>query len=144
MSVGRICTRVVATAAAEETVLEVARRMKEHNVGTIVIVDSSRGPRGIVTDRDIVMRCVARELDPAATPVSVVMSPEVRAVDEATPIEQAVKTMAGVGIRRLVVTGPGGKLVGLLALDDVTQLLAEETGAIGRLLATAPGLAARL
>jgi CBS domain-containing protein len=134
MSVGRICTRVVATAAPEETVLAVARRMATHNVGALVIVNGKREAMAIVTDRDIVLRCVARELDPGTTPVERVMTRAARSVDESTPIEQALRTMASAGTRRLVVTGEGGKLVGLLALDDVVQLLTEEAEAIGRLL----------
>lgn len=134
MSVGRICTRVVVTASPGESVLTVARRMKEHDVGTVVVVSPSREPLAIVTDRDIVTRAVSARLDPEATPVSLVMTRDVRTVDEATPIEQAVRTMAGAGVRRLVVTGERGALAGLLSLDDVVELLAEEAEAIGRLL----------
>jgi CBS domain-containing protein len=125
---------VVATAGSDETVLEVARRMAQHNVGTLVIVNEKSEPLAIVTDRDIVIRCVAPELDPRSTPVSVIMSRAVRSVDESTPIEQALRTMASAGARRLVVTGAEGRLVGVLALDDVAQLVAEEAEAIGRLL----------
>jgi CBS domain-containing protein len=62
------------------------------------------------------------------------MSRDVHSVDESTPIEQAVATMSGAGTRRLVVTGPEAKLVGILSVDDVMQLLAEETDSIGKLL----------
>jgi CBS domain-containing protein len=134
MSAGRICTRVVATGAPDETVQAVARRMAKHNVGALVIVNGKRDALAIVTDRDIALRCVAQGLDPASTPVAQVMTREARSVDESTPIEQALKTMASAGTRRLVVTGEGGKLVGVLALDDIVQLLAEEAEAIGRLL----------
>lgn len=134
MSVGRICTRIVATATPEESVLVAARRMEENNVGTLVVVDEARRPRGIVTDRDIVTRAVAVERPPHETPVKAVMTPEVRSVDEATPIEQAVSTMASIGVRRLVVTGSDGLLLGLLSLDDVLELLAEEAESIGQLL----------
>lgn len=134
MSVGRIATRVVATASASENILDVARRMEEHNVGCIVIVDGSNEPVGIVTDRDIVTRAVAKEMDASETPVSVVMTRGVRTVDESMPIEQAVATMGSAGARRLVVTGAGSKLVGVLSVDDVTELLTEEAESIGKLL----------
>lgn len=134
MSAGRICTRTVVTAAAGETVLEVARRMEEFDVGTVVVVNEETEPVGIVTDRDLVLRGIAHEHDPADTPVSVVMTREVRTVDEATPIEQALGSMAGAGARRLVVTGPRGKLVGILSVDDIVDLLAEEAASLGRLL----------
>jgi CBS domain-containing protein len=134
MSVGRICTRVVATASPDETIRTVAKRMVEYNVGTVVIAKGPPKPLGIVTDRDIVTRCVASGHDPETTPVSVIMTQEVRTVDEAVPIEQALRTMAGAETRRLVVTGEEGRLVGLVSLDDVLELLTEEAEAIGRLL----------
>lgn len=134
MSVGRIATRVVATASPSESVLDVARRMAESNVGCVVVVDGNQEAVGIVTDRDIVTRAVAKELDAPETPISVIMSRDVHSVDEFTPIEQALATMSGAGTRRLVVTGPEAKLVGILSVDDVMQLLAEETDSIGKLL----------
>ena len=134
MSVGRICTRTVATASPNETVAEVARRMAEYNVGTLAVVDDSGTAIAIVTDRDVTLRAVAAGHDPETTPVSVIMTREVRTVDEAVPIEQALKTMAGAGTRRLIVTGPEGKLAGLVAIDDVLELLAEEVESIGKVL----------
>lgn len=143
MSVGRICTRVVATAAPEETVREVARRMNEHDVGTLVVVGGpGEAPLGIVTDRDLVLRCLATNRDPDQTPLRDVMTVPVQAVDEHTPIEQAMTRMAHAGVRRLVVTGPGGALAGLLSLDDVLELVVDEVAIIGQLLAKqAPTLA---
>jgi CBS domain-containing protein len=134
MSTGRICTRAVVTAAARESVLDIARRMEEHGVGTVVVVDQEAKPVGIVTDRDLVLRCIAAELDPADTLVSGIMTQEVRTVDESTPIEQALRTMAGAGTRRLVVTGTGGKLAGLLSVDDFVELLAEEATSLGEIV----------
>jgi CBS domain-containing protein len=125
---------VVATATAEETVMDAAIRMRDNNVGCLVIVDGERKPVGIVTDRDIVTRSVADELNPSDTVVSAVMTDQPRSVDESTPIEQALSTMGGAGARRLVVTGEEGNLVGLLTLDDVLELMVEEATSIGAIL----------
>lgn len=133
MSVGRIATRVVATAARGESVLDVARRMDEMNVGCVVVVEAGK-PVGIVTDRDIVTRAVSKGLDLAQTPVSTVMTHDLRTVDESTPLEQAIATMGDVRARRLVVTGREGKLAGILSIDDVMELLVEESQSIGKLL----------
>lgn len=136
MSVGRICSRVVATATPEETVRVAARRMVRNDVGTLVVVEGGgvTRPVGLVTDRDITIRCVAADLDSDQTPVGTIMSTPVQSVGEHTPIEEAMERMANRAIRRLVVTGDQGFLVGLLSLDDVVRLLAEEAGSIGRLL----------
>lgn len=133
MSAGRICSRVTATVSPTETIREAARRMAQHHVGTLVALEGNR-PVGIVTDRDIAVRCVAAGLDPDQTPVSAVLTTELRSVHEGTAIQEALALMASAGTRRLVVTGDRGELVGILALDDVLDLLIGEAGAIGRIL----------
>jgi CBS domain-containing protein len=110
--------------------------MAEYAVGTIVVVEGERQTRavGIVTDRDLVVRCIAAELDPEATPVSAVMTAPVRSVDEDTPLEDAISRMAAAGTRRLVVTADGDRVAGILSLDDLLALFVEEAAAVGRLL----------
>jgi CBS domain-containing protein len=134
MSVGRVCSRVVATAATGESVSAGAARMAQFGVGSLVVVDEDRNPVGILTDRDVALRAVGAGLDPAVTPVSQVMSAPVRSVDESTPIEEALAVMERGGVRRLVVTGEGGILAGIFALDDALELVAEEVARVGRIL----------
>jgi CBS domain-containing protein len=135
MSAGKICVRSVHTALAGETLRDAARRMAEHGVGTLVVLDAERKPAGILTDRDIVVACVARDRDPGSTRVGDVMTRAVASVRESTPIEEALSAMARAHARRLAVTDDQGRLAGLLALDDVLDLLAEEAETIGRILA---------
>ena len=136
MSAGRICTRIVATVSPRETVRVAARRMAEHEVGTLVVVESDgvTRPIGIVTDRDIAIRCVGGGLDPDNTPVSKMMTSPVATVEEHSSVEDAVSRMAVTSARRLVVTGDEGELVGILSLDDVIGLITDEARAVGRLL----------
>ena len=142
MSAGRLCTRIVGFAAPSETIRDVARRMNENNVGSIVVVDEDRRPIGIITDRDITIRCVAQDREPAYTTVDELMTTPVRTVAESTPIEEALAIMRRVAARRLVVTDDRGALAGILALDDVLDLLAEETSTIAGILGReAPSLA---
>ena len=110
--------------------------MAEHDVGTLVVVGTGH-PRqaiGILTDRDLAVRCIAGRLDLDETVISAVMTSPVHSVDEHTPMEDAVAMMARNGTRRLVVTGEDNRLVGLLSLDDVLGVVVEEAGAIGQLL----------
>lgn len=134
MSVGRICTRVVHTAAPDETVRHAAGLMRQHNVGTLVVLDPGGRPIGLVTDRDIAVRLVGHRLNADETTISMIMTGPVSTVKEETPIESALEHMAGAKIRRLVVVDRNDQLVGLLALDDVLGLLVEETESIGRIL----------
>jgi CBS domain-containing protein len=91
-------------------------------------------PLGVLTDRDIALRCVAPGLSPDSTAISDVMTKPIACVHEAMPIETALSQMAGAQVRRLAVTDDEDQLVGILALDDILELLAEEAETIGRLI----------
>jgi signal-transduction protein with cAMP-binding, CBS, and nucleotidyltransferase domain len=103
-----------------------------------VVLGEDRKPAGILTDRDIALRCVAQRRDPETTQVGSVMSAPVTSVHESTPIETALARMVGAHARRLVVVDDDEQLVGILALDDVLELLAEEFTSIGKLLQQRP------
>jgi CBS domain-containing protein len=133
MSAGRICSRDVDTASYDESVLDAARRMRDRQVGTVIVVDEMR-PVGIVTDRDLTVRVLALGLDPQRTRVSEVMTPSPTTIREEDSIEAALGYMRAGRFRRLPVVGRDGRLLGILALDDVLELVAEELADIGQLL----------
>jgi len=134
MSAGRICIREVDTAEVVETVQEAAERMHSRNVGTLVVLNPEQQPLGIVTDRDLALRVVARGKDPFMTTVGEVMTLFPRTVHEETPIEDAIQVMRVGPFRRLPVVDRQGKLAGMLSIDDVLELLSEEFREIGQLL----------
>lgn len=115
-----------------------AARMRAEEVGTLVVVEDGNRPVGLITDRDIVTRCVAEARIPGQTRIEDVMSTPAICAPEDTPIEDALARMASLPQRRLVVTDARGLLVGLLALDDVLELLAEEAHTIGKLVRRLP------
>jgi CBS domain-containing protein len=133
MSVGRICSRDVDTVHFDESVLESARRMRDRQVGTVVVVDNMR-PVGILTDRDLTVRVLAAGLDAKVTRVSEVMTPSPTTIGEDDSIETAVGYMRAGRFRRLPVVGRDGRVIGILALDDVLELVADELADIGQLL----------
>jgi CBS domain-containing protein len=110
--------------------------MAEYDVGALVVLKEERGTRavGIVTDRDIVLRCVGEQLDPENTSVADIMTSPVFTVRDETPIHEALAKMASAGTRRLVVTAEGDRAAGILTLDDILADMAWETSAIGKLL----------
>jgi predicted transcriptional regulator len=108
--------------------------MLAQEVGTLVVTDREGCPEGILTDRDIVMRCVAEELAPARTKVRDVMTPDVHTVSEDLSLEAAMETMADREVRRLVVVNDAGRVCGIVSLDDFLEGLAAATEDIGRLL----------
>jgi len=134
MSAGRIAVRAVQVVGPGESAREAARRMVTEGVGTLVVLGGDRRPVGFVTDRDLMFHCVAEGRDPARTKVEAIMATPVVTVPEDLPIEDALVRMAETRVRRLAVVDRAGCLAGVLALDDVLELLAEEFGTIGRLL----------
>ena len=133
MSAGSICSREVDTANYSETVLDAARRMRDRQVGALIVVDDMT-PVGILTDRDLTVRVLAAGLDPQATRVSEVMTPSPTTIREDDAIQAGVSYMRAGRFRRLPVVGHNGRLVGILAIDDVLELVAGELADIGQLL----------
>lgn len=133
MSAGSICSREVDTANYGESVLDAARRMRDRQVGALIVVDDMT-PVGILTDRDLTVRVLAAGLDPQATRVSQVMTPSPTTIREDDSIQASVSYMRAGRLRRLPVVGHNGRLVGILALDDVLELVAGELADIGQVL----------
>ena len=144
MSVGRICIREVDFADADESAWQAAERMHQRSVGALIVLNQSKEPTGIITDRDLVERVMAKDLNPNTTEIKDVMTAEIKTISEDASIESALSLMRSGGFRRLPVVDTNGKLVGVLSLDDVLILLAEEFSQIGQLLAreTAQGVVA--
>ena len=134
MSVGRICVRHVDVAAPNESTLIAAQRMQNRHVGTLVVVDQERRPQGILTDRDLVVQVLAQSRDPDRTHVGDVMSRLPTLVYEDTPIEEALAVMRSGPNRRLIVIDRPGRLVGIVSLDDILSLAADEFKEVSELL----------
>jgi CBS domain-containing protein len=134
MSISSIYVRDVETIGPEVAVADVARRMRDRRVGTIVVVDEDRRPMGIVSDRDVTVRVVATGSDPARTKIRDIMTSMPTAVLRDTSVEAALGEMRMGRMRRLPVVDGLGKLVGIVSLDDVLRSLAQELGEVELLL----------
>ena len=137
MAVGEICNREVVIAEKALTVVDAAQLMRKHHVGDLVVVeekDGRRHPVGIVTDRDIVVEVVAAEVNPDALKVGDIMGPEVATVRESEGLFEALRYMRDKGVRRMPVVDREGGLVGILTLDDLLSLLAEEMTELAKLV----------
>lgn len=143
LTAGEICTREVVFADPGMLLGEAARLMRTHNVGSLVVVEE-RSPKerlvvGMVTDRDIATAVVAADRDPHAWRVGDIMSRDVVTAREQDSLLDLLAVMRRKGVRRLPVTGPKGELIGLVALDDLLGIVAEQMQA----LASAVGAAQR-
>ncbi len=129
MSISEFCNRNVISIQRSEPALGAAKLMRQHHVGSVIVVDDRNGvqvPVGIVTDRDLVIEIVATELDIAVITVGDIMVPELFTVKESTDVLEAIQFMRSKTIRRLPIVDEEGGLVGVLTLDDVLELLSEE------------------
>lgn len=140
MTIGEVCTRDVVFVRREDSVLEVARLMRDRHVGDVIVVDSdgpNKRPIGIVTDRDIVVGIVAQAPDKLAQlQVRDVCTSEVLTVNAADTVDTAVDLMQDRGIRRLPVVEFDGRLRGIVTFDDLFRVLARQltdlTHVVGR------------
>ena len=137
MAVGEICNRDVVITEKTGSVVDAAQLMRKHHVGDLVVVEDKGGrkhPVGIVTDRDIVVEVVAAGVNPESLKVGDIMGPEVATVRESEGLFEALRYMRNKGVRRMPVVDASGGLVGILTLDDLLSLLAEEMMELAKLV----------
>jgi CBS domain-containing protein len=137
MPIGEICNREVVIVERDTTTSEAAQLMRQHHVGDVVVVEDRDGakiPVGIVTDRDLVVEIMAPAIDQMAITVGDIMAPELATIRENTGIFETIEYMRAKGVRRVPVVDKGGGLIGILALDDLLELLAEELLALAKLV----------
>lgn len=97
-----------------------ARLISRHNVGALPVCSEDKRLRGMITDRDIVLRCVAAEEDPAQTTVRDIMTRNCATVSPGDDCREATRLMAAQQVRRLPVV-EGGKVVGMISLGDLAK-----------------------
>jgi CBS domain-containing protein len=120
-----IMTRGAECAKEAETLVDVARRMRMLDVGALPICGENGRLRGMVTDRDIVVKCVAAGDDPAARRVGELAQGDAITVGVDDSVEQALRTMMNADVRRLPVID-GHTLVGMVSLADLAMSLPDE------------------
>ncbi|MGZ5080836.1 MAG: CBS domain-containing protein [Usitatibacter sp.] len=139
MKTGDIGTRSVVTAKGSINLAQAAALMREKHVGSLVVLDEREPlrPIGIITDRDIVVKVVAGEVNARTVTVDEVLAGRTLAVArEDDPAVDSLRKMRRNGVRRLPVVDSRGQLVGIVALDDFlvaeSESLADMVEAMGR------------
>jgi CBS domain-containing protein len=118
MLVSEVMTRDVTAVPTDASVRDAARQMDQLNVGALPVCDGNRLV-GMITDRDITVRCTAAGSQPDATRVYDVMSGDVRWCREDDQVEQAEREMSHMQVRRLPVIDRKKNLVGIVSLGDL-------------------------
>ena len=124
LRVGDIMTNKVVTVPFGKTVLDVAKLMKKNNIGSVIVVEDKEGKhaKGIITERDIVYKLLAKGSDPYKANVEDLMSKPLRVVKPDTTIEEAAKAMRENKVKRLPVVNDNNELIGILSEGDIMKI----------------------
>ena len=120
MKIKDLMTRQIVSVSPEESTAVAARLLSRYNIGALPVCTGDGKLRGMITDRDIVLRCVAAEEDPQTLPIREIMTRRVVSVGGEEPVAAAAELMAKEQIRRLPVQ-ENGKVVGMVSLADLSR-----------------------
>lgn len=139
MTAGEVCIRQVQSVNKDAAIFDAARRMREFHVGDLVVIEERNGrriPVGILTDRDIVVSVAAQDLEHIRSLlVGDVVLPRLVTARTSDSVHAVLKTMRTHGIRRLPIVDESGTLCGILSLDDILGVLAEELSDVVKIIA---------
>lgn len=137
MKVGEYCKKSVVAIASSEDAAEAAKLMRAQHVGFLVVYrdgDSLQKPVGVLTDRDLVIGVMARDVDPHSVTVDDVMTRQPLIASDADELSDMLQAMRMAGIRRVPVVDVRGALIGIMAIDDaiavITGLMCDIAGSI--------------
>ncbi|MFE1558698.1 CBS domain-containing protein [Streptomyces sp. NPDC058734] len=136
-SVHEVMTSNPVTVGKLTSLAEAARVMRDADIGDVLVVDEGR-LHGIVTDRDLVIRGMAENLDPAETTVHAVCTTEPFTVRPGDDVHHAVALMRRAALRRLPVQTEDGELVGVVTLGDLA-VESDPGSALAAIAAAEPG-----
>jgi len=137
MIVGDVCSREVYVVRRGEPLAEAVREMRNRHVGAVVVADPAGEllrPVGILTDRDVICGQIARQADLFCLAVDDVMTPDPLTVSESAEVAEAVESLCKRGVRRAPVVAETGDLVGIVTLDDLLPVVADELSSLAQLM----------
>src|SRR5687767_10514799 len=114
MALDKLLEKKLVSCSPDTTVTQVAELMDRENIGAIVVTEDDE-PVGIITDRDIVVRCVVLRADCNETPVRQIMTEHIVTVKASDGIFDVIQAMKENRVRRVPVIDNGGKCIGLLS-----------------------------
>ena len=126
MKVRDAMAKTVSSAKKSDRVIDIAKKMKQEDAGFIPVVENGGTMVGVITDRDIVIRCIAEGHDPRNETAEHVMSRDVTIISPDDDIEQAARMMERQEIRRVPVA-ENGRLVGVLSHGNLVQATKNKT-----------------
>ncbi|HEX5373195.1 MAG TPA: CBS domain-containing protein [Aquabacterium sp.] len=137
MNLSSIVNRTVAVALPHTSVTQAAKLMREYHIGALVVMSSDQPdalPRGMLTDRDLVLEVLAQEVDPDMVTVGDISLERLVTASVDDSLFEAVSRMSEAGVRRLVIVDEVGGLIGLVSMDDVIVALSQALVALAQII----------
>lgn len=131
MKLNEIMSRDVVSIGPDADLADAARLMRKHHVGFLVVMRPGRGGgalAGVLTDRDIVIQTLAKDIDPRAVTVADIMTTEVMTGREEETLPTLLTRMRRAGIHRVPVINGAGQVRGVLSIDDALRCVAALSG----------------
>jgi CBS domain-containing protein len=148
MTIGDVCYRDAIYTFERSSIVDAARLMRLHHIGSVVVVEETMGERyqpiGMLTDRDIVVELVAKNRNPREVTVRDLMTRPAVVARENDDLLMSIQVMREHGIRRLPVVDRQNYLIGIVSMDDLLGLLANELSELTRVTLVSRSTEARL
>lgn len=137
MLTGEYCNRDVVMVARNDSIVKAAKLMREYHVGNVIVIDINNNnhiPVGILTDRDIIVGILAKEIPIDDVVVDDVASHRLITASESDDLMMTIKRMRTHGIRRTPVVNDSGNLIGILSIDNILDVITEQLMDIDQLI----------
>lgn len=118
------------TCAPDARVADIAKIMAEKDVGSVLVLSDDNKPRGLLTDRDIVLRCIAQNIDVTDCTVENIMTESLATCNDTDGLFDCIQKMRENRVRRIPVVDQSGKAVGIISFGDLIAVLSKELVAL--------------
>jgi CBS domain-containing protein len=125
MALSQIMTKEITALPGSASVIDAAKFMTDMNVGSVIVMDGTKAT-GILTDRDIVTKVMSAGKDPSTTKIRDIMTSPVATISVDKDIADVTHTMSDYKVRRCPVVDASGKIMGMIAFDDILISLGQE------------------
>ncbi len=126
MGLIQCCREEVVAVSPDTPAVEIAKIMDTKNVGSVMVITGEDRPAGIVTDRDLVVRIVAKGMRPEDVTAEEIMTKDLVTFKDDIGVYEAIEKVTREGIRRMPIVDDNGRLIGIVTQDDMIRLLSDE------------------
>ena len=136
MPISDLCSKKPVTVQSRESVRNAARLMKKKHVGTLIVTKGdgkNARPIGVITDRDLVVKVMAKGKKDTKCKVKDVMTSKLVSAKKGIGVYEAIELMQKKEVRHLIVVDKSDQLCGIISTDDLVQMLGQEISGIGKL-----------